>query len=564
MATGIKTEKNVESTMRDGTILRADVYRPDRSGPYPTILVRTPYDKTRDILIEEAETLARNGYAVMLQDIRGRFESEGEFIPQFMPVTFEAPDGYESVEWAAAQPWSNGKVGTLGNSYNAWTQWRLAPTRPPHLVAMWASGMGPTHHDWEVGGVFRPGRALHWLTGTIGPDTQRSLPTPAGPESVEEWELHHVENRQKWLWFLPWEDLPEEAVGGLGPKLHNWLANHHKLIFDFSSDFSKIDVPVFHRTGWYDRLVGTVAMFAGLRSSARSEKARSAQRLIVGPWGHQTENERILGEVDFGPNAEVPHMDLVIEWFDHWLKGAENGAMDRPPARLYVIGADRWRTADEWPPANASDTEFFLHSGGSANAPSGDGSLSRAHPAAEPSDGFTYDPRDPVMTLYDANGHDAPRDHRLLKRRRDILVYQTDPLERGVEICGYPKVTLWAASSAVDTDFIVRLIDVHPDGFAQNIAYGIVRARWRNGFERPEPLSPGVPTEFEIAMLPTSALFKPGHRIRLDVTSSDFPNFDRNHNTGGDDWRESALELAHQTVLHNTDHASRLVLPVID
>ena len=150
----------------------------DRSGPNPTILVRTPYNKSRDILIEEAETLARNGYSVVLQDIRGRFESDGDFIPQFMPVTFEAEDGYDSVEWAAAQPWSDGKVGTLGNSYNAWTQWRLAPTRPPHLVAMWASGMGPTHHDWEVGGVFRPGRALHWLTGTIGPDTQLRLDPP--------------------------------------------------------------------------------------------------------------------------------------------------------------------------------------------------------------------------------------------------------------------------------------------------------------------------------------------------------------------------------------------------
>ena len=194
------------------------------------------------------------------------------------------------------------------------------------------------------------------MTGTIGPDTQRRLDPPAGPETVEEWELHHVENRFKWLWFLPWEELPKEAVGDLGPQLHAWLANHHKLIFDFRPDFSNIDVPVFHRTGWYDRLVGTVAMFAGLRSSARTEEARASQRLIVGPWGHATDNYRTLGEVDFGPNAEVPHMDLVIEWFDHWLKGDSNGALDRPPARLYVIGADRWRTADEWPPPDATDT----------------------------------------------------------------------------------------------------------------------------------------------------------------------------------------------------------------
>ena len=464
MPTGLKFEPNAEATMRDGTVLRADVYRPDRTGPNPTVLVRTPYNKSRDILIEEAEILARNGYSVVLQDIRGRFESDGDFIPQFMPVTFEAEDGYDSVEWAAEQPWSNGKVGTLGNSYNAWTQWRLAPTRPPHLVAMWASGMGPTHHDWEVGGVFRPGRALHWLTGTIGPDTQRRLDPPAGPETVEEWELHHVENRFKWLWFLPWEELPTEAVGDLGPQLHAWLKSHHKLIFDFRPEFSKIDVPVFHRTGWYDRLVGTVAMFAGLRSSARTEEARASQRLIVGPWGHATDNTRTLGDVDFGPNAEVPHIDLVLEWFDHWLKGDANGAMEQSPARLYVIGADRWQTADEWPPRRQHQTWSSSSTAGARRIPPP--AMARflpSHPAGEPRRcAIAYDPRDPVMTLYDANGHDAPRDHRLLKRRQDVLVYQTDPLEKEIEVCGYPRVILWAASSAVDTDFIVRLIDVHP------------------------------------------------------------------------------------------------------
>ncbi len=551
--------------MRDGTPLRSDVYRPDNSSPNPTIMVRTPYNKSRDVLIEEAEILARNGYSVVLQDIRGRFESDGDFIPSFIPGGYDRFDGYDSVEWAAAQPWSNGKVGTLGNSYNAWTQWKLAPARPRRLVAMWASGMGPDHHDWEVSGIFRPGRALHWLTGTIGPDTQKRLPQPAGPQTVEEWERHNVENRGKWLWFLPYEDLPTEAVGDLGPHFHDWLANHNnKFIYNFADDFAEIDVPVFHRTGWYDRLVNTVKMFEGMRTGARTERARSAQRLIVGPWGHQTENGRRLGDVDFGPNAEVPHIDLVIEWFDHWLKGESNGAMDHPPARLYVMGADRWRSADRWPPPGAQDRTYYLHSGGSANTPSGDGSLSTGGPGAEKADSFTYDPRDPVMTLYDANGHDAPRDHSLLDHRRDVLVYQTAPLEQGVEICGQPRVALWASSSAVDTDFVVRLVDVRPDGFAQNISYGIIRARWRNGFDRPTLLSPGVPVELDISMQATCALFRPGHRIRLDVTSSDFPNFDRNHNTGGDDWRQTKLTPAHQTVLHNQDHPSRLLLPITE
>ncbi len=550
--------------MRDGTRLRADVYLPRGAGPFPTLVRRTPYDKQRPVAIPEYQGLVRAGYAVVVQDIRGRFASDGEWHPLFAPGWADAEDGYDTVEWAAAQRWSTGKLGTFGNSYDAWTQWVLAPTKPPHLVAMWASGMAPHSTDWELGGVFRPGRALQWLLGTLAPDTQRFLDMPAGPTTVEEWErLHATANREKWLWFLPWKDLPDEALGGVRELFYEWLRNHDRDVWRFDESFRDVDLPVFHRTGWYDRLNRTVEMFAGMQAGAPSERAQRSQRLIVGPWAHTTVNSRQLGEVDFGSEAEVDHLSLVIDWFDYWLKGVDNGVMEEEPVRLFLMGANAWRSADRWPPAGSTSIDFFLHSGGSANTPRGDGRLSREPPVEEPADHFTYDPRDPVMTLYGANGHDEPRDLRLLEHRRDVLVYETNPLERSVDVVGYPELTLWASSTAPDTDFIVKLVDVHPDGFAQGLCYGIVRARYRHGLDSPQMMTGDGVYEFTIQLLPTCNRFLAGHRIRVDISSSDFPNFDRNHNTGREDCSDTDLQTARQTVLHDPAHPSRITLPVM-
>lgn len=555
---------NVATPMRDGTNLRADVYLPKGDGPFPTLVCRTPYDKVREAAIPEYIGLVDAGFAVVAQDLRGRWASDGEWVPFFVPGWTDAEDGYDTIEWAADQSWSTGKVGTFGNSYMGWTQWTLAPTRPPHLVAMWAAGMGPRTTDLEVGGVLRTGRVIQLVFGMLATDTQKWLERPEGPTSPELWNrLHDSVNRDKWLWFLPFKDLPEEALGGLGDYFRDWLANHQRDVWQFDSRFPEIDVPVYHRTGWYDRLVGAAKMFAGMQASGASEATRRAQRLIIGPWPHSTVNSGSWPEIDFGPEAEVPHGDLLVKWFDYWLKGIDNGMMETPPARLFLMGANEWRSADEWPPSGSERVGYYLSSSTGANTPSGDGALELSSGEAGNPDRFTYDPRDPVMSVYGINTYDEPRDQRALAHRRDILVYQTDPLERAVDVAGYPSVTLWASSDAPDTDFIARLIDVHPDGFAQQLCYGIIRARFRNGLDNSELLTRGQLYEFNIEMLPTCNRFLVGHRIRIDISSSDFPNFDRNHNTGGEDWAESDLRVAHQTIYHDAARPSRLTLPTM-
>lgn len=557
-------EYNATSPLRDGTVLRSDLYIPKGTGPFPTVVQRTPYNKLNPKSIPTFERLATAGYAVVVQDIRGRWASDGKFHPLFNDDWTDAEDGYDTIEWAATQPWSNGKVGTFGYSYGAWTQWAMAPTRPPHLVTMFTGGMAPHTTDWEQGGVFRPGRALQWTLGSMAPDAQKFLSEPRGPTTVEEYEyLHENVNREKWLWFLPWKDLPEEAVGGLGERIHDWLSNHHVDRWHFDDNYQKIDLPIFHRTGWYDRLVRTVDMFKGMREYGATESSRQNQRLIVGPWTHTAELDRTLGEMDFGAGAEVDYFSLIIPWFDYWLKGEENGVMDTEPVRLFIMGANVWRNEAEWPLGRAVHTEMYLQSNGDANTPEGNGSLSGTNSVAEIPDHFTYDPRDPVMTLYNENGHDEPHDLRVLNHRRDVLVYQTEPLDQPLEVTGYPVMTLFAASDAPDTDFIVKLVDVHPEGFAQPICYGIIRARYRNGPDNPELMKPGEVYKFIIDLLPTSNLFKRGHRIRVDISSSDFPNFDRNHNTGREDWADSELKIAHQTVYHDASRQSHITLPVI-
>ncbi len=556
-------QKNVPTPVRDGTILRADVYLPETTGPFPTLVCRTPYNKNQSTSTPLYERLAEAGYAVVVQDMRGRWASDGDFHPFFNPDWKDAEDGYDTIEWAASQPWSNGKVGTFGYSYPAWTQWALAPTRPPHLVTMFTGGIAPRTTDFMVGGAFRPGRQLQWLLGSMAPDTQKFLDEPQGPTTVEEWDhLHANVNRDKWLWFLPYKEFPLEAVGGMTERLHDWLDNVQVDRWGFSDDFEMIDLPIHHRTGWYDRLVRTVDMFNGMREKGATEHARQNQRLIVGPWTHTADLTRQTGEVDFGPEAEVDYFSLIIPWFDYWLKGEQNGVMDAAPVRIFVMGANRWRDEQEWPPSRAVATDYYLHSGGKATTPGGDGTLTLEAPSDEPPDGYSYDPRDPVMSLFGANGHDEPHDLRVLDHRRDVLVYQTEPLTSPVEVTGNPVLTLYAATSALDTDFIVKLVDVHSDGFAQSLCYGIVRARFRDGFEQQKLMTPGEVHKFTIELLPTSNLFREGHRIRIDISSSDFPNFDRNHNTGGDDYAETTLVTARQTIFHDVNRSSCVTLPI--
>jgi putative CocE/NonD family hydrolase len=360
-------------------------------------------------------------------------------------------------------------------------------------------------------------------------------------------------------------EMPDELMpGGLGRLWRQWLADHATDHFGLEAKHQEMDVPALTTTGWYDQQIGAIKNFTGLRENGMSERTRDNQYLIVGPWEHdETVWPSKLGPLDFGPQAHLDFYDISDQWFSRWLKDDENALDDWPRVRLFIMGRNEWRSADQWPLPETQYTEFYLHSGGEANDVDGDGVLSQIAPAAEPADRYSYDPRDPVMSIITMGAGHGPFDQRPLDGRRDILRFATVCLEQAVEVTGPVFLKLFAASSARDTDFTARLIDVRPDGFAQELCYGIVRARYRDSFEAPTLIAPGKVYEYHIEMNPTGNLFLPGHRIRVDISSSDFPNFDRNHNTGGDDYCESTLVTAQQTVFRDAARPSRIVLPVI-
>ena len=554
---GVVVEADVGAEMRDGTVLRADVYRPDTPGRYPVLLQRTPYSKDSENCVEQGHRLAERGYVVVQQDVRGRYRSEGEFQPGFFSADHrDSEDGYDTVEWAAGLPWSTGKVGTFGGSYCGWTQWELAHTRPPHLAAMIPSAIAADLLDREMSGVLRLGRVLWWSVNTLAPDVRLRLGDEPGPTTTDEAERLYLErDRSKWLWHLPLAEIPDEALSGVGKHWRRWLSDHASDHFGFLERHRDVAVPALTTTGWYDQQIGAIRNFTGMRANGMAEEARSGQRLIVGPWSHTTDfSSSQVGELDFGPEAVRDFFQIADDWFGHWLKGESTGVDEWPPVHLFVMGANRWREEQDWPLARTEYTDYYLHEGGK---------LSSRPPSDGPPDSYDYDPRDPVMTLYSPPGQQEPQDQRALDGRRDILVYQTEPVEEPVEVTGPVTVHLWTASSARDTDFVVKLMDVWPDGFVQELCYGIVRARYRESFVKPSLIEPGRAYEYTIRVNPTSNLFRRGHRIRLDVSSSDFPNFDRNHNTGGDDYFESTLATARQTVYHDRERPSRVVLPVI-
>ena len=554
---GVAVETDVCAAMRDGTVLRADVYRPDAPGRYPALLQRTPYSKSGESCVEQGHRLAERGYVVVQQDVRGRYRSDGELLPGFYSADhMDAEDGYDTVEWAAALPWSDGKVGAFGGSYCGWTQWELAHTRPPHLAAMIPSAIAANLLDREMSGVLRLGRVLWWSVNTLAPDVRRRLGEAFGPTTVEEaMRLYLDRDRSKWLWHLPLSEIPDDALSGVGRHWRRWLADHASDHFGFLERHRDVAVPALTTTGWYDQQIGAIKHFTGMRENGMTEESRVGQRLIVGPWSHTTDfSSSRVGSVDFGPEAVRDFFQIADDWFAYWLKGERTGVEEWPPIQLFVMGANRWRGESEWPLARTGYTDYYLRSGGT---------LSRRAPSEEPPDSYDYDPRDPLMTLYSPPGQQEPQDQRALDGRRDVLVYQTSPLDEPVEVTGPVTVRLWAASTARDTDFAVKLMDVWPDGFVQELCYGIVRARYRESFTSPALIEPGRLYEYVIEVNPTSNLFGRGHRIRLDVSSSDFPNFDRNHNTGGDDYFESTLATARQTVHHDRLRPSRVVLPVI-
>ncbi len=543
-----RTDFNVRVPMRDGVELSADIYRPQEEGQYPVILARTPYVKANERIVEMGQGWAGRGYVFIAMDVRGRGDSDGEFVPYHN----DALDGYDAIEWAAAQPWSNGNVGTIGGSYSGRIQWLTALTQPPHLKAMCAM-VSPSDAFVEFPtGVHGPMNVC-WYHMTSG----RTMHPTKGVD-----------------WMQVYQHLPlrtmDEAAGQVMPKWrdemdHEGLDDWHREL-SYQDKFDRVTVPVLHISGWYDdEQIGTPLNFRGMVEGGGTPDARANQKLLMGPWGHGINSTSKLGEVDFGPDALIDLPGTQQHFFDRWLKGEENGLETEAPVRIFVMGENTWRDEQEWPLTRAQLTSYYLHSGGKANSRYGDGTLSTQTPGQEPADHYTYDPARPFPFLTEpiSNQIGGPDDYAAVQRRDDVLVYASDPLEADTEVTGPIRLELFAASSAPDTDFMAMLLDVHPSGFAQRLTDSMVRARFRHGMDKQELLEPGKVECYDIDLWNTSQVFQAGHRIALQISSSAFPKYDRNLNTGGSLADGTEMQQAQQTIYHDEQHPSKVILPVI-
>ena len=585
----VVTEKDVPMKTRDGVTLFADVVRPDSPGRFPVLLSRTPYNKKgTDDPNGPTYLFARYGYISVTQDCRGRFQSEGEYNTIFQ----EIEDGYDAVEWAARLPWSNGRVGTTGQSYLGLTQYMIAcnDPMPPSLQAMApVSASSDYHASWiyHTGGVSLWGwivpyaifKGLHTLRRLKRNDLYEKM-----KEYVEGGEFPLMRQTRFGLnAFTPLTDnwyrhLPIKDWGNLLKETAPYFADHiaHADDGDYwyranvNRHAASVNVPMLHVTSWYDIFgEGGRTAYQSIIANSKFEKARNGQRLIIGPWGHllpyNVPSSRGTGDIDFGPNALIDLNETLLRWFDYWLKDIDNGFVDEPPVSIFTLGENRWQQLSSWPPANMRQVPYYFRSQQGANGLAGDGTLQTVPPDSEGVDTYTYDPNDPVQSL---GGNNLSidmgiQDQRPVEERRDVLVYTSEPLQEPLEITGPVTVVLWASSSAIDTDFTGKLVDVRPDGYAQNLVDGIIRARYRDSGSAPRMMEVGRPYQFTIDLWATSNVFLPGHRIRVEISSSNFPRFDRNLNTGEAFGEGTKGIAARQTIFHQRDMASHILLPVI-
>ncbi|MCC6471094.1 MAG: CocE/NonD family hydrolase [Alphaproteobacteria bacterium] len=560
----VAVEHDLQCVCRDGTILRADVYHPADGGRYPALLNRTPYGKREPRYIADAREVASRGYTVIVQDQRGRYASDGEYRWMFRErtETFDVEDGYDAAQWASTLPWSDGRLGTWGHSNASYLAWMLASSRPPALKAIMASGMAQNLLSMNFG-IFETGRRLEWVH-LMAADARRRAGDPGPHSAAEATEHWNTIERGKYIWWVPLGDIPAHVFSTLHGPLQTYHRAQNREFMRFGEFHSQITAPVMLMTGWWDRLIGTMDHYTGLATDGPRELRRQ-HRLIVGPWIHDVTQlvPKNCG-MDFGPEAERSYADMIARWYDYHLKGKDDGIGSEEPVQLFVLGRNKWRGETEWPLSRARPTALYLHSGGRANTVRGDGVLAPWRPAHdEASDRFDYDPRDPVMSLMRADSQAAPVDQAPHDHRSDILVYQTAPLAQEIEAIGPVSLRLWAATDGPDTDWTAKLAVVQADGRCFNLTYGIMRAQYRDGYDRPKLLEPGNIYEYAIALNPIAIVFKKGQRIRLYISSSDFPNFDRNHNTGSDYWSDPVLRVAQQAVFHDRARASCLTLPII-
>ena len=552
----ITVELDVPATMRDGTVLRANVYRPAGEGAWPVLLTRLPYGKDLPLGTTALDPVqaARRGYIVVVQDTRGRFASDGQ---GWEPFRGEPEDGYDTVCWAAGLPGADGQVGMYGASYFGNTQWTAAIQQPPPLKAMvpFITWSEPLDGMLARGGALEIGTAFNWvLLQGLNQLVRRNAGNPlAMGREITALMADYDRLATDSYWTLPvraFEPVTRHRLATLDPvgALADPTAAAH---FRVAGSYDRVRVPTFNIGGWYDIfLQGTIDNYLAMRERGVPTK------LLLGPWIHGV-NLNPIGERNFGFGAQQTFIDLKydflnlqLRWFDHWLKGVDTGIIEEPPVKIFVMGADRWRDEPEWPLARAVETAWYLRS---------DGGLSREPPGAdEPPDGYVYDPADPVLTrggalLMSPEFRPGPLDQGPVESRPDVLVFTSEVLAGDLEVTGPVKVRLWAATSAPSTDWVARLCDVFPEGRSLNLTDGILRVRDE----------PGVAREREIDLWATSNVFRAGHRIRLQVTSSCFPRWDRNLNTGEPVGEGSRMEVARQTVLHDAARPSRVLLPVV-
>jgi len=591
--------------MRDGTVLATEVYLPGEPGPHPVIMTRTPYNRSPAAPLAASNCanaqmiyFAQHGFVALNQDVRGRYRSGGVMDA----MQQEANDGYDAVEWAAARPWSTGKVGLMGGSYVGLTQWQPAKEAPPHLAAIAPQITASDYHDhWTyVNGAFDLWFAQSWMVLTFaGEQLVRNLEAAGVPQAdlLATTAAWYADARQRlltdWVWQLPLDAFDEfrrtdAPYQDLAPYYYDWLAHPNYDAFwaklDVEGRYGDVKVPALNIGWWYDIFqIGTVRNFQNLRAEGGTPEARQGTKLLMWSQCHACPAGTKVGDIEFGPDNQVNLNALYVRWFDRWLKGIQNGIDTEPAVRIFVMeppdtgttGGGFWVESETFPLPGTRVEPWRLLSGGSANGAGGDGVLSRGlgqgpRHASAPADRFVYDPSDPVPTrggnmccINDLNPS-GPFDQRAVEQRDDVLVYTSEPLKRDVTVIGNVKVKLWARSSAPDTDFTAKLVDVHHDGYAQNVLNRVVRARFRHGSKLPPSLiQPGEAYEYAIELGNTATVFKAGHRVRLEVSSSNFPHYARNQNTAAPVGSDAVIEVAQQTILHDARHPSVLELPVV-
>jgi putative CocE/NonD family hydrolase len=579
----VTVEKAVMMPMRDGTRLAADLYRPEADGRFPALVERTPYNREESVILRTRtpQFFAERGFVVVVQDVRGRFGSEGSWYPFIDDGSGRNRDGYDTIQWVASQPWCNGKVATTGGSYSGQTQMLLAPTRPPALVCGFVrEAASDLARQWCYrGGAFEWGFNLDWCMRHGIPSLRRQADQLAKVAGI-------AADRFDML-PLGQSPLLADTFGWLRDILAHPEDGSFWRPFNFERVYDQIEVPIYHMAGWFDIFLdGSLRNFMGLAEGARSNAARKAQKLIIGPWTHgptvhDPEFARYVGDMDFGESAVLDFNAEMLRWYDFWLNGVATGVMDEPPVRFFLMGANEWRSADRWPPPNTTKRRFYLRGGHSGSAHSlNDGRLTNDPPERdEDPDRYIYDPAKPVPTvggntLYcgprrggsgeenpDFAATAGPRDQRSVEPL--CLTYSSGPLATPLDVVGSVRLTLFASSNGPDTDFTAKLCDVFPDGRSILVADGILRCRYRKSRIKPRPMKKGKVYPMTVDLWPTAWRFGVGHRLRVAVTSSNFPRFDRNLNTGKDPIDSAEMRVAENAVYHDDERPSHLIVRVL-